>query len=399
MTGHLKEKYRGDLLFFLPYGIMMTVSLLSTSFYFRYFEGAIFSMVQLCCLAMLITYELINGGVQKKHWVGLGFALFFTINALAISQSNPQRLVAWIFMFTFCARRIPFPKIADFSLRLSCVVVTFIVFSGYLGIIDDVVVHKSGRVREYLGFRYALYPSGILLNMTALYVYLRKNRISLFGVLVWGTLNWYVYYMTDSRISFLLAEMLLLAGVLMRWLPKVVEKVQAVWAVIASSFAVSAVVSVVLTVMYDSRIPWMRRLNSALEGRLNLGRKSLSTHGIALFGKKIAWVGNGLDANGNLIKESYTYVDCLYVKILQRYGIVFSVLLLVLLTWAMFRLWKRKEYHLLLISGTVAVHCLLDDLSFALHYNTFWIAMGVVLLAPAMLLWDGRTNQISPQRE
>jgi hypothetical protein len=33
----------------------------------------------------------------------------------------------------------------------------------------------------------------------------------------------------------------------------------------------------------------------------------------------------------------------------------------------------------------VAVHCILDDLSFALHYNTFWIAMGMALLNPNTL--------------
>ena len=84
------------------------------------------------------------------------------------------------------------------------------------------------------------------------------------------------------------------------------------------------------------------------------------------------------------------------MKILQRYGMAFFFFFFVLLCWSMFRLFKRREYHLLLICSSVAAHCILDDLSFALHYNTFWIAMGVALLCPAMLDWDGKTNQISP---
>jgi hypothetical protein len=40
---------------------------------------------------------------------------------------------------------------------------------------------------------------------------------------------------------------------------------------------------------------------------------------------------------------------------------------------------------LLLICAVVAVHCILDDLSFALHYNTFWIAMGMALVNPNTL--------------
>ncbi len=399
MTNRLKTKCQGDWLFFLSYGIMMTLSLLSQSFYFRYFDERPFTLIQLFCVGLLGLYEYANGGVKREDWRAMFICAAFSIFAVLIADSNVQRLVGWIFLLTFCARRIPFPKIADFTLRVSFATVVFIVMSGYLGIIDDVVVHKSGRIREYLGFRYALYPSGILLNMTALYVYVRKNQITVTGALFWGVLNWYVFYMTDSRISFLLAEALLAAGLLMKWKPDWVEKLHKLWGVVAASFAACAALSLTMITVYNSRIHWMRRLNSSLEGRLNLGRRSLSKYGIKLFGQKIEWIGNGLDVDGNLMEQTYDYVDCLYLKILQRYGIVFTIALLVLITWAMFRLWKRKEYHLLLISGSVAVHCLLDDLSLSLHYNTFWIALGFALIAPTMLPWDGKTNQIPIQQE
>ncbi len=400
MNNRLKTKCSGDRLFFLSYGIMLTLSLLSTSFYYRYFDNYPFLITQLVCVALLVAYEYVNGGLERTQWVGFGICAVMCLIAVRITTgSNIQRLTGWMFLYIFCARRIPFPKIADISLKISFVTMAFIVFSGYLGVIDNVVAHKSGRIREYLGFSYTLYPPGIMLNMTALYVYLRKERLTIRAALFWGLLNWYVFYMTDSRISFLLAEALLVAALLMKWLPKVVEKVQALWAVMASSFAVFACGSLVMTILYNSGIPWMRRLNSAMEGRLNLGKRSLIEHGINFFGQRIQWIGNGLNVDGNLDEGAYNYVDCLYVKILQRFGIVFTVALIVLLTWSMFRLWKRKEYHILLISASVAAHCVLDDLSFSLHFNTFWIAMGVALLAPSMLHWDGRTNQIPPPIE
>jgi len=396
MDKHLKKMCQGDRLFFLAFGIMMTLSLLSASFYYRYFDERPFTYIQLFCVGLLGVYEYCNGGIQRRHWVGMAICALFSLIAVINATSNVQRLVGWVFLLTFCARRIPFPKIADFTLRVSFVTVAFIVFSGYLGIIDDVVMYKAGRVREFLGFRYALYPSGILLNMTALYVYIRKERITVPAAIFWGVLNWYVYYMTDSRISFVLAEALLVIALLMRWLPKLVRKIHALWAVAVASFGVCSIGSLVLTFCYNSSIPWMRRLNNMLEGRLNLGKKSLAQYGFSLFGKRISWVGNGLDVDGNVIEGSYNYVDCLYVKMLQLYGIIFTALLIVLLCWAMFRLWRRREYHILMICTFVAAHCVLDDLSFTLHYNTFWIAMGTALLAPQMLQWDGRTNQIPP---
>ena len=88
----------------------------------------------------------------------------------------------------------------------------------------------------------------------------------------------------------------------------------------------------------------------------------------------------GLDGFGNSVVGTYSYVDCLYVKILQRYGLLFTLALVVLMTWAMIRLWKRREYYIVLILASVAAHCVLDDLSFTVHYNTFWLALGAVLL-------------------
>ncbi len=392
----------GDLLFFWSYGILLVGSLLSTSFYYRYFDERPFYAIQLGCVALLFGFEYRTGGVEKRHWLPLLISLIMCVIPIRVCEGNLTRLVGWMFLYIFSARKIPFPKIAEFTLRISFVTVAFIIFSGYLGIIDDVVMYKAGRVREFLGFRYTLFAPGILLNMTALYIYIRKEHITLPAAIFWALLNGYVFYMTDSRISFALAELLIVAALLMRWLPKLVRKLHALWAVAAATFGICGVGSVIMTILYNSSIPWMRRLNSMLEGRLNLGKKSLAQHGISFFGKKIIWVGNGLDVDGNAGEGVYNYVDCLYVKILQSYGIVFALILLVLLCWSMFRLWRRREYHILLICASVAAHCILDDLSFVLHYNTFWIAMGVALLAPEMLQWDGKTNQLpatDPQNE
>lgn len=396
MTVHMKMKSTGDGLFFLSYGLFLVTSILTTSFFYRFYIGRPFTCLLILCVALLISYELLGSGVEGQNWVGFGVTVTLGAVAMCISDGNLQRLVALIFLYTYCARRIPFPKVARFSLHVSISVVCLIVCCGYLGIIDNVTVSKFGRVREYLGFRYALYLPGILLNMTALWIYLRKERITVPGALAWAVVNWVVYVKTDSRISFVLAELLLVAALAMRYLPKVVEKAKVLWAVMAAAFGLCAGFSLFMTAIYDSTIPWMRKLNSMLESRLSLGKRSLEDFGVNLFGQRIQWIGNGLDAQGNTIQQTYNYVDCLYVKILQRYGIVFSLILIVLLCWSMFRLFKRREYHLLLICASVAAHCVLDDLSFALHYNTFWIAMGVALLCPAMLEWDGKTNQISP---
>lgn len=383
-----------DRLYFLSYGLFLITSLLSASFFYRYFEGKPCMWLQIFCMLILVGYEYRNGFLRAQQWIPGLVLVLLTAISFRVAQGSLTRLVPMMFPYIYCSRRIPFPKIARFTLKWSIIVVSLIVFSSYLGIIDNVVMFKAGRIREFLGFRYALYLPGILLNMTLLWIYLRKSKMSLVGTLFWAVANWYAYHMSDSRISFVMAEGLLVVALLMKWLPKLVQKLRPLWAVLVPSFLFFGGAALYLTAIYDGSVNWMRRLNSSLEGRLNLGHRSLEDYRVSWFGEYIEWVGNGLDSAGNSVAEAYSYVDCMYIKILQRYGIVFTVLMAVLLTWSMYRLWKRREYHILIISAAVAAHCVLDDLSFALHYNTFWIAMGQAVFAAARLDWDGETTKI-----
>ena len=395
----LEPVLKYDFLFFLSYGIFLVICILSTSFFYNLFVGRPHMWLQILCVALLGAYELRNGGLRTQNWKALIVCLAMFVISLRVSHASMHRQTVLMFLYIYCARNIPFAKIARFTLNISIALVCVIVLCSCFGLIDNITAFKSGRVREYLGFRYALYLPGMMLNMTALWVWLKKDRVSIFGCLIWALANWAVYYWTDSRISFFVAEALLVAALFMRFLPKVTEKLKPLWWLAVVSFAICAIGSLILTVEYDSSLPWMRKLNSVLESRLSLGYRSVKEYGFTWLGMQIEWLGNGLDAFGNSVVGTYTYVDCLYVKILQRYGIVLLTALIVLSTWAMIWLYKRREYHILLICATVAVHSVLDDLSFTLHYNTFWIPMGVVLINAKMLNWDGKTTQIQPKEE
>ncbi len=385
----------GDRLFFWSYVPFLICSLLSTSFYYRYFDGLVFMWVQIICAVMLGAYELRNGGFGKQNWIAFGIMAFMCLITWRVAEGNLHRLVTLMFLYIYCARRIPFAKIAKITLDVSIAIFALIVISGELGIIEKMIVYRGGRVREFMGFRYILYPAGILLNMTALWIYLKKDTVTIPGAIGWLAANFLVYLKTNSRVSFVLAGVLLVGTLLIRYCPKGVKKAKPLWLVMAASFLLCTAFSVLAIVSYKT-IPWMEWIDHALGGRVSLARLSLRENGLTWFGQSIEWVGNGLDVNGETLEGTYNYVDCLYIKIPQRYGVVFAVLLLVLVCWAMWRLYQRREYHILMISAVVAAHCVLDDLSFALHYNTFWIALGVALLAPSMLNWNGKTNQLSP---
>ncbi len=122
----------------------------------------------------------------------------------------------------------------------------------------------------------------------------------------------------------------------------------------------------------------MAKLNSVLEGRLYLGKASLTEYGVSILGQEIEMIGNGLDELGQLTEGTYNYVDCFFIQILQCYGVVFTVLWLGIVTYSMYRAYRLRDYGLLVCMTMIAAHCIIDDLSLKLYYNTFWLACGII---------------------
>ena len=138
------------------------------------------------------------------------------------------------------------------------------------------------------------------------------------------------------------------------------------------SFILCSIFSLVTTINYDYSNPYMSKLNEILGRRLYLGHISLDMYPINLLGHDTKYIGNGLDMYGNKTSGTYFYVDCLYLNLLEKYGLIFTVILLLLLTYSLSNTLKEKDYFLLVILTFFALHGIIDDLEIYIYYNTFW---------------------------
>ncbi|HFI0456361.1 TPA: polymerase, partial [Streptococcus suis] len=118
-------------------------------------------------------------------------------------------------------------------------------------------------------------------------------------------------------------------------------------------------------------------LDKFLGGRIYLASKSLSMYGFNLLGRNIQWVGNGLSAEGQRSTMSYFYVDNMYIQVLQKYGLIFLVIFLTVMTITMLILYRKKQYLLLVCLVILAFHATIDDLTFNLHYNFFLVLLSL----------------------
>lgn len=355
------------MLFFFAYGLYIFIGIMNISF-FQIYTNNITKYINILCMLILLYNELLNKKICIKE---IFLLLFISLLAFPVMIHNNGTLFIMI-LFIYCARSIDFRKIAKFSLLESILLLFLVIFSSKIGIITNYISTEGGRIREYLGFRYALFSPMILFNITALELYLHKDKFSPFRYIILFILNYYVYIKTDSRLSFYLSILLILFIAILTRFPNFFKKRNVLCKIMVFSFILCSIFSLVTTINYDYSNPYMSKLNEILGRRLYLGHISLDMYPINLLGHDTKYIGNGLDMYGNKTSGTYFYVDCLYLNLLEKYGLIFTVILLLLLTYSLSNTLKEKDYFLLVILTFFALHGIIDDLEIYIYYNTFW---------------------------
>lgn len=341
--------------------------------------GIPYSVIKFFGIGLLILRELL---IEKYNSRSVFLGLIFVALMFTTGFESSTGTIIYILIYIFCARNIEFKQLAKFSAVVSIATLLFVIGSSYVGIIDNYIAPYSARNRHYLGFRYALFGPVILFNATGLVLYVKKSNIRWIELAALMVLNIWVYDQTDSRLSFYLSMMLIIAFVILKLRPDFLKRRRVICYGMVFSFALFFVLLVFCTYMYNENVSWMSFLNRILNNRLKLGWQAFKEYGITFFGQKIELVGWGLDAYGNRLSgvyNSYNYIDIFYIQILIRYGVVFAFFWIGFLTYCMYYFLKVGDYELLLCLSFIAVHCTVDDLCLHLYYNTFWLSTAAVL--------------------
>ena len=381
-----------DGLLFLAYGIYIWFSLLYHTFYQKYIGSGTFKYVFLLIILILAVREvLIMKDLHfrqyfRKNWKPLLVCLFGAAMVIKNSMNSGAVAfsIAYIFIFVYVARNISFERIARFTICNTALLLAFVIFSSGIGVIDDYVAFTENRVRHFLGFKYSLLPPTIVFNLTALLVWLHKEKMPWYITVFLLALNLGMYDLTHSRLTCGTALLLLMVSCLFTAFPSFPKRDGVLERLMAASWPAGFFGSLFVINFFRSTAAPLAKVDSAIGGRLELGNESLRTYGLSLFGKNISWVGAGLDSHGRRLSETdaaYNYVDNFYVQVCQHYGVVWTLVFLCLLTYALTRMSRRGDRWTLVIFTILAFHGIIDDLIMYPHFNTFWLMLGACLIA------------------
>ncbi|MDO6229144.1 polymerase [Streptococcus infantis] len=379
----VKIKSLPELMALVALGIFLTVSILNVTFYARYMPGTVYKLAIAFSIFLLFIKEMFKRKYDYRALIGL-FAtilIYFIVGKMtALGSEVPVSI-----LFIYALRDVPFKKVAQTSLVVSTCLLFFIIVSAKVGIITNYIEVSGSRVRSYLGFRYALFPSMLLMDIVAIVFYLKQNKIQYWKWLLLSLSVYWVYDQTDSRLTFFSSCILLACSLLIKWFPELLSKLGYVFKAFKLTFIVNAIISFWVSFTYlNSGYSFINdllfKVNHMLGGRLYLANKSLNLYGFGLLGRPVEWYGNGLTVEGiRNYQTYYLYVDNLYVQVLQRFGLLILGLMLSVLTLTLSKVIKKRQWVLAFILIMMSFHSMIDDLNFYLHYNIFWVLVGTLI--------------------
>ncbi|MBR4163497.1 MAG: hypothetical protein IKR11_08245 [Solobacterium sp.] len=364
-----------EFFFFLAYAIYLGINIVSFSFLFDYTGNAIYKYGTIFSIILLLVKEfLCNEKLFKKTFTSLVLVGLIVVMMYATGTTIRIKSIPLIFLFPFCSRDVDLKKISLFTIIETGFLLLMIILMSQTGIIKDYIMDIGTRNRHFLGFLYALYPSTLLFNITILSFYLSKDHFNFPYWIILVGCNYWVYKMTDSRLTFVLCIFTLLCMLIYHLFPRIFSmKILNIGMVFA--FIIGTAISFYCIYAYDPGVAWTVKLDSLLTTRLSSTNIAIDTYGIHLFGQKVELVGHAIDINGMETFGTYNYVDCLYMQFLLRYGYILFIPFLCFLTFSQYKSYIKKDHVVLFLGALAAAQFMIDDLSFCLFFSSIWFLL------------------------
>lgn len=382
-------------LFYVAYGVwliwkLISISMLSfpegsranTLLHLIVYAAATLSIIAYCRLDKEIAYAAIGLclGVAVKHFSG-------------------DIVIVDLVLLLFASRNCTFQSIVKFTLALTGLGIITIVTLSQTGVILDYPFPRSGSeiVRHGLGFRYCTYLGHLYLNIVMMYIYLRREKISIPACATILLIDIIIFMLTDSRNSFALVVLTVVGSLILRRHSNRPALLKILAPLAKWSFVALFILGLICALAYDSSNKLWSQVNSITSNRIAQDSASIDKYGVTPFGREVEFAGNSLimggsteqnkdanpDADRNVIESSF--LNLLVVK-----GAVSLVAVLVVIAHAASTAEKQGDVWMLAILCVIAAHSMFDPQLIDLLYNTFlfWIWKSLMADTGPRLLSD-----------
>lgn len=232
---------------------------------------------------------------------------------------------------------------------MQVVLMGFVVLLSAFGFLENYAVAREKVYRYSLGFLYTTNLAQLILFSTLLRFYLKRFKIGIDELIFVQLLNILTYGITYSRTEFLFLEIIIIITAVYsnRGLNQKIIKKFSEFSIY--TYPIYPILSVFLVLVYPLG-GILKKVNYLLSNRLYQTYDVIRKNGVSIFGKEIEFIGQGIVdklKHGTHIVSNF--VDNEYIQLMLSHGVLFAIVLVILLNFMLFKIYKRKEYKKLLV--------------------------------------------------
>lgn len=376
----IQNKYKYEIFFIIGYGLILLPFFLSlTTLIENNNVSKFFGYIKYIGLYLFLIREiliLINKNIKVNYLEIIGL-LFIILSIIVFLNYQLSTQIIFFSILVYSTRNINYEIVFKIYLCIVIVFTCIAVLSSSFGLIEDRIFFRGDIIRRSLGFGYTTFISHILFFITLTFIALKRERFNFLYLCLFLALSYVIYYLTDSRNSFLLTCFAVIFFYLFNKLTlfrKICTKL---------SYLAIPLPIILFCLMYFlsknyTNSDFFIILNKLFSGRLSLGYNALNNYGVSLFGQKIELFGNTAYDYGNAIPgvDLYNYIDCSYLQILILYGAIFFIALIFMYTKTLIDLHKVKNFYLFFGLIFLAVHATFDPQLIYIQYQPLILILG-----------------------
>lgn len=276
------------------------------------------------CLALGMLSVIV---IEKKHFFRqllIRLAILLLFGLAAVASGKPQMVV---YGALFCGAGVTdFKNIVKTCIGTSGIIIAIVAIANLFRLTPYTIFYRSDGTRAYsFGFGYySIVPYTYLFTVLG-YLFLRKKRkkkVSYIELIIILIINYILFRLTTVRITFYLCYLVIVLYIVLIKLDLFDFRKKVIQLISVLIFPLFFGGTLWLNYNFTMQNPNMILLNNLMSNRLFLGHLALERYKIGLFGQEILTSAE----EGN----RYFYVDSGYLYSLIGYGILFTLLALII---------------------------------------------------------------------
>ncbi|MCI8291274.1 MAG: hypothetical protein HFJ25_03350 [Clostridia bacterium] len=361
MKIELKRKYNKEEIFLIGFVLYLIQSFMRTTMFKEIIPVRIFSVVKYIGL-IFVLYKIID----DKYTIKRILVIFMILTAFLVTLiESTYSILLEYFILIIGAKDVEWKKIVNLYFKTICILLILTIISAKLGIIENLVYFRksNGRYREAFGVIYPTDFAAHVLFLCLSYIALKDRKITVIESLFIIGIALLVYYYCDARLDAICIMLAAFISFVYKWNLINFKNFFVKYGLIFSFF-ICEILSIYLTINYNSSSKFYTEVNDLLTSRLRIGNMMYEEYGITMFGQLIE--DHGFGGNLKFEYDVYNYIDCSYLRILLKYGLAVSFIITIFNIIISKKIYKNQNYIMLLIFFIVSVNSIA-----AQHYIDF----------------------------